>query len=307
MIDAHAHIVPAHLLGQTDGRFGVTIEEYGIKRFADGSVYQFMPDYMADSCYPVATLIRCMDNMGIEKAILMQSPCFSLNEAVAEAVRRFPDRLKGSMIIEPAEETCLRDIEANHRLGLTAMKFEMSAGLGYTHPNMFPDLEFDSPLFEKIWAKAEELGITITIDPGPIGGRGYQVEKLDRMIQKFSGLRFVVCHLGFPFQGLRSDAEKYRRWQEMASLAEYRNVWFDISALPALFSQEGYPFPAAMEFLSEFVAVHGADKPLWGSDVPGTLCYGTYAQLAEAFERCAVFTEEQKDLMFYQNARQAYF
>ena len=306
-IDAHVHIVPAHLLGKTDRRFDVTVEAHGIKRFADGSVCQFMPDYLSESRFSANTLIKSMDNMGIEKAVILQSPCFSLNADTVQAVRGYPDRFKGSMIIEPWDERCLKDIEDWYGDGLTVMKFETSAGLGYTHPNMFPDLQFDSPLFEQIWAKAESLKITVTIDPGPIGSRGYQVERLDRMIQKFSGLRWVICHLGFPFPGLRDDAEKYRRWQEMTALAQHKNVWFDISAMPALFDQEEYPFPSATELLHAFIATYGADKPVWGSDVPGTLCYGTYAQMVSAFERCGLFTEEQKALMFYENAQKAYF
>ena len=75
IIDAHVHIVPAHLLGKIDRRFNVTIEAYGIKRFADGSVYQFMPDYLPESCFATDTLLKSMDNMGIEKAVIMQSPC----------------------------------------------------------------------------------------------------------------------------------------------------------------------------------------------------------------------------------------
>jgi hypothetical protein len=97
-IDAHVHIVPAHLLGKTDRRFSVTIEPHGIKRFADGSIYQFMPGYLPGSCYPVDSLIGSMDDMGIEKAVIMQSPCFSLNEEVIHAVQKYPDRLRGSII-----------------------------------------------------------------------------------------------------------------------------------------------------------------------------------------------------------------
>jgi hypothetical protein len=157
IIDGHVHIVPAHLLGKTDPRFNVAIEPHGIKRFSDGSVYQFMPEHFYDSCYSVEGLNKSMDEMGIEKAVIMQSPCFILNEEVIQAVKKYPERLKGAMIIEPSGEICLNDIENWHSRGLTVMKFEMSAGLGYTHPNMFPDLEFDSPLFKKIWVKATEL------------------------------------------------------------------------------------------------------------------------------------------------------
>jgi predicted TIM-barrel fold metal-dependent hydrolase len=307
IIDAHVHIVPAHLLGKTDKRFGVTVEPHGIKRFADGSVYQFMPADITDSSYPVDALIRSMDIVGIEKAVILQSPCFSFNEDVIQAVRTYPDRLQGSLIIEPRGEACLEELDRIFGCGLRVMKFEMSAGLGYTHPNMFPGLEFDSALFKKIWARAETLGITVTIDPSTIGSAGYQVERLARMMLKFSGLRWVICHLGFPYPGLKNDSDKYKRWKQMTALAEYTNVWFDISALPALFSEEGYPFSSAMDFLREFIDSYGADKPVWGSDVPGALCDGTYAQLVDAFENCAGLTEEQKQKMFYQNALNAYF
>jgi hypothetical protein len=52
---------------------------------------------------------------------------------------------------------------------------------------------------------------------------------------------------------------------------------------------------------------HGTDKPVWGSDIPGALCYGTYSQLADAFEGCPRFTAEQQDRNFHQNAQKAYF
>jgi predicted TIM-barrel fold metal-dependent hydrolase len=307
IVDAHVHIVPAHLLGKVDKRYGVTVERFGIKRFADGSIYQFMPDFIADSCYPVESLIRSMDNMGIERAVILQSPCFSFNGDVVQAVQEYPDRLRGSMIIEPWSESCLDEMDHAWKRGLHVVKFEMSAGLGYTHPNMFPDLEFDSPLFEKIWTRAESLGLTVTIDPSPIGSNGYQVERLDRMIRRFSGLRWVICHLGFPYPGLRGDPEKCLRWKQMMGLARYPNVWIDISALPALFSEERFPFSSAMEYLGEFIHTHGQDKPVWGSDVPGTLCFGTYAQLLDAFENCSLFTEEQKQRILCRNALNAYF
>jgi predicted TIM-barrel fold metal-dependent hydrolase len=306
-IDAHVHIVPAHLLGKTDHRFGVTVEAYGIKRFPDGSFYQFMPDFIPDSRYTAETLLRSMDNLGIEKGIIIQSPCLPINEDVIQAVRFHPERLKGAMIIEPRDEKCLKKIEVLYRRGLTVLKFEMSAGLGFSHPNMYPDLKFDSPLFQMICAKAEDLSITMVIDPGPIGSPGYQVAELNRTVRRFPKLRFVICHLGFPFPALKEDAAKYERWKEMTGLAMHGNVWFDISALPALFGQEGFPFPSASTFLREFIARFGAHKAIWGSDVPGTLCYATYAQLSDVFERSKLFTEQEKDFLFFQNAQRAYF
>lgn len=245
--------------------------------------------------------------MNIEKAVILQSPCLSFNPDEIAAVQAYPDRFRGAMILELSDRECLKEMTAANRQGLTVIKFEMSTGLGYTHPNLYPNLKFDSPLMETVWAQAEELGLTAAIDTGPIGSPGYQVEALERMVRRYPALRFVICHLGFPYQGLRDDTAGFRRWQAMTGLAQYPNVWLDAAALPVLFSEEGYPYASAMQYLREFIDAHGAVKPVWGSDIPGTLNYGTYAQLAAIFESCPLFTNEEKGLLFYENAQKAYF
>ena len=111
IIDAHVHIVPARLLGQTDPRFQVTIEAYGVKRFADGSVYQFMPDYLTDSSFATDMLLKSMENMGVEKAVIMQSPSFSLNEDVIKGIEIILIVSRRSRIIESSDEACMQDIQ----------------------------------------------------------------------------------------------------------------------------------------------------------------------------------------------------
>ncbi len=307
IIDAHVHIAPAHLLGSTDARYPVTVEKYGKKRESDGRICQFMPVYMAQSAFPADALLSLMEQSQIEKAVILQSPCLSFNDDVAALVQTHKDRLRGAMIIEPCDESCLDEIRHFFNRGLTIIKFEMSVGLGYSHPNRYPDFKFDSPLCENIWRLAEELGLTITIDTSPIGSSGYQAEAIAKMAQKFSSLRFVLCHLGFPFIGLKANPEKYTRWKEMTAIADLKNVWFDVAALPTIFKDECYPYPSAMELLREFIDAHGPDKPIWGSDIPGTLTDATYPQMIAAFDRCPLFSDIEKDRLFYQNAENAYF
>ena len=50
----------------------------------------------------------------------------------------------------------------------------------------------------------------------------------------------------------------------------------------------------------------GPRKVIWGTDVPGTLCDATYRQQIEMYERSLLFKEEEKDLLFYENAIAAY-
>ena len=294
IIDAHAHIVPAWLLGKTDERYPTTVLPFGRKLEWDGRISQFMPDYIENSAFPDSVLIAMLDGAGVEKAVLMQSHSLSFNDDIINAVAAHPERLRGAMIIEPESDSCLDVIQHCRSAGLTVVKFETSVGLGLTNPNMYPEFKFNSPLFRRIWALCGELGITVTLDPGRIGGSGYQVEEIAEMAEAFPGVRIVLCHLGFPDAELTEQPGRYARWREMTDHAVYPNIWFDLAALPAIFAGERYPYPSAMAFVREFIDRNTAGKLLWGSDVPGTLVYATYQQMILAFEKCPLLSAREK-------------
>ena len=303
-IDAHVHIVPRELLGSHDERFDVTVLPFGVKSAPFGSI-QFMPPCFEDSSFSAEALIATLDSAGVSRAIIMQSLCNASNEAVARAVAAHPGRLAGAMVIEPSGESCLDDIRRWHGRGLTVMKFETSAGLGYTHPNAYPDLRFDSPLFCRVFELAQSLGISVTIDPSRIGSQCYRPDILRKMALAFPALRFIICHLGFPYAGLRADAEKYALWRDMLRLAMLPNVWFDVAAMPDLFAEKGYPFSDATGFLREFLELFPG-KAIWGSDIPGTLCSATYPQMADMFSCSGLFSETELESLFAGAARAAY-
>ena len=160
IIDAHVHIVPRELLGKTDGRFGLTVEPCGLKR-GGGEELRFMPPYFADSAFPAEALLATLDEAGVARAVIQQSFCHYDNEAVAAAVALAPERLSGAMVIEPRDESCLDAMTYWAGRGLRSMKFECSRGLGYTHPNAYPKLRFDTPLFDRVFDRAEALGLTV--------------------------------------------------------------------------------------------------------------------------------------------------
>jgi predicted TIM-barrel fold metal-dependent hydrolase len=307
IIDAHVHIRPEHLCGTTDPVSQIKMDTYGRMQLPDGAIYQCMPPYFKNSCFSASDLIQVMDIYGVEKAVILQSLSFQINPDLIAAVRRYPERLRGAAIIEPRDERVLKDIEYLYEHGLTGIKFEMSEALGHCHPNAFPDMKFDSELFGRIYELTDKLRMTVTVDPSPIFGPGYQVEELEHAVSSHPTTRFVICHLGFPSSDLSKNAVKKARWKEMLKLAGYKNVWFDVAALSDLFSAEGYPFCSAMELLQEFITAYGTEKVIWGSDIPGSLNAATYPQMIKMFERCNWLKEEDLDRLFYRNALEAYF
>jgi hypothetical protein len=158
----------------------------------------------------------------------------------------------------------------------------------------------------KIWERAESRKLAVAIDPSRIGGRGYQVEALERVASGFPRLHLVICHLGFPYPGIEKNAADFARWNRMLDLASRENVWFDVSALSAFYQEEGYPFLSAATVLHEFISRYGARKAIWGSDIPGTLVMATYRQLLDMFAHDSRFTGMDLDLLLSRNARTAY-
>lgn len=317
-IDAHAHIWPSHMRGATNARYQVTYLDYGRVRMSSGEICQMLPAYFHDSCFTADALIHLMDSSGIERAVLLQALNYDMTQDLIAAVKKYPNRLRAAMAIEPDSPTLIQDIEYRHAQGLTVMKFELSEGLGYLHPNAYPELSFAMPVFEEVFAVAERLHMTITIDTSPISGKGYQVEALSAAALAHPGLRFVICHMGFPYIGMRSNSAHYSRWKQMVDLARLPNVWFDISTLPNLFgikgyplsitdATEAYPYPSALDFVREFITAYGPKKAIWGSDIPSSLGHCSYPQMADMFEDSPLFTDEEKVRMFYDNAVDAYF
>ena len=304
IIDAHAHLTPRGLIGKRDARIGVTYQPNGILLRDDGRRLPLLPEILVESAFPVETMLHVMDNHGIEKAVIMANSLTELEENI-RAVHTAPERFAAAMTIPQGPDT-LRVMEEYRARGLRVIKFEMSAGLGYTHPNMYPDFRLDSPEMDPVYALAGEKGITVTVDPSRIGSFSYQVEALDAASARHPDTHFVICHLGFPDADMPEGSEHWLRWRQMTALARRDNVWFDAAALTDFYRAEGYPFPTPVRMVRDFMDEFGAHKLIWGSDAPGTLNTVTYQQMIDMYDRSPLFTEAEKQQLFYSNAKAAY-
>ena len=243
LIDAHVHIRPGHLKGSKDKRFDVWVEGHGKAVFADGHIFRFMPPFFADSAFEAETLIEMMDERQVDKAVILQSLFIEINEDVAQAVKKYPDRLKGAMIVDPNEPDAVDRLLYWNDRGLDILKFEMNPVLGFGSDAY--RVMFDSPQVTELFDAAAKRSMTVTVDPNVPGGPGYQSEGLEQQIRRHPDLRFVICHMGFMRQELTGDSAAVASWRKMTGLAEYENVWIDVSAMPDLFREEGWPYPTA--------------------------------------------------------------
>ena len=297
-IDAHVHVIPETALGARSEPLGTEQFAWGFRTTHDGAFYA-VPPFVHDSQFTADTLVKMMDVYGVDFAVIQQTPLWPLNEEVARAVETYPDRLAGAMLLDPAG-SWQDEMEYWYARGLRSVKFEMRS---LTCRLMHPDLRYDSPVMTEMFAKAGAMGMSVTIDPAPVDFPIYTPESLCAAVEALPGTRFVICHLGFPVP--IDTAERRKKWAAMAAVAALPNCWLDVSAIPDFFDAEGWPFPTALELLREVKDAVGAEKLIWGSDIPGTLNRATYPQMIEMFRRAGL-TAEELDELFYANAVRAY-
>jgi predicted TIM-barrel fold metal-dependent hydrolase len=129
----------------------------------------------------------------------------------------------------------------------------------------------------------------------------FQIDALARAISRYPDVRFVVCHLLAPrLQDEQAMTEGVRK-------LNLPNVWFDLAAMPANVRPEQYPYPTARHYLEVGKKIVGADRLIFGSDVPSTLTRDSYRHLIDFIMLSDVFTDDEKEKVFYQNAEEVYF
>ena len=303
IVDAHAHLFPRGFAGTFDRRSGVTVLPRGKVRKADGEEVPIMPETYADTGFPAEELLRMMDASGVSRAVLLAKSVTDPEENV-RAVREYPGRFAAAMTLSQGPGA-VEELRRKHSRGLTAVKFEMSAGLGYTNPGWYPDFRLDDPAMGPVYALAGELGVTVTVDPGPVGGKTYQTEALEAVTAAFPETRFVICHLGFPDVPMPDPARR-EAWHRMASLAKRPNVWFDFAALTDFCRGEAPDFPTPPKLVRAFLDGFGAGKLLWGTDAPGALRAADYGRLLSLWRDSPLFTASEKEALLGANACRAY-
>ena len=164
------------------------------------------------------------------------------------------------------------------------------------------DFIIDGEPFGKIFEKISKVEkATLVLDIGSPFMESCQVEAVDRLAQKYPDLNIVVCHLLAP---RREDGAALKK---ALPYLKHKNVWIDLSALPWNVSPEAYPYPTALKFISMAKEVLGTEKIIWGTDSPCVMTKFKYADLYNFIIESDVFTEKELEMVFYQNAVEAYY
>ena len=200
----------------------------------------------------VEDTLRGMDEAGVAVSVLHAMPPFRFkghlcgdNEDVLRAVKAHPDRLIGSMYLDPRAPDWETTIERYGGEGFRCVK--LFPPVGYS-----PDEPRCLPMFDRIG----RLGLTVLSHAGVTGlGAATNSEyarpmRLDGVLRRFPHVRFVLAHWG----GLGTFAEAW------ALMKANPNLLIDISGTR-------WSWPGAELFrLHQKVSPVDFARVVWGTD-----------------------------------------
>lgn len=299
IIDAHAHVYEILAGYGARGEYRPLGKGRGI--WATGEIEQFFPEEYGDLGFHTETLKQLMEENGVDHAVLLQGGNYGFhNDYAAEAARKYPDKFTAVGTLDPcgckAEKILDRFIR---EYGFKALKFELSQSWGLT--GYHPGLRLTDPCFAPILERANQEGMTITIDMGPMSNSSFDTDQLMVAQKQYPNVMFVMTHCFFPCKDGKNDY----RLQKMKELAA-DNFVFDIANLPLFVYPEPCPFPSQQEFVRKAKDLVGANRLLWGTDLPCTFLKFTYKEMIEFVTRGNVFTDDEIDLIMAENAKVAY-
>lgn len=299
IIDAHAHVAQ-FVAGFTSKGELRGIGE-GKAQYATGEIFQMFPPEMGNYGVSPESLISVMNENFVEKAVLLQGNFMGFqNEYTYEAIKKYPTRFTGAATYDPF---CLKVEEIRKRLfkdlGFKAVKFELSNGSGLMANR--PAFPLDGEVMDGCYSHAGENGLVVVLDIGRPRNACWQIDALANAIRKYPEVTFVICHLLAP---QREDKELLR--SALGKLVT-ENSYFDISSLAHNQQPEKFPYPTAVEHLKTAKSVVGADRLMFGTDMPCNLARDSYSHLKDYIIDSGVFSLTELEDVFYNTAEKVYF
>lgn len=299
IIDAHVHV--AQYIAGFTSRGELRAVGGGKAQYSTGEIFQMFPPEMGDTGVTPEALLKVMDAHGVEKAVLLQGNWLGFqNEYTYAAVKKYPSRFVGAATYDPF---CINVEEIRKHLfddlGFKIVKFELSNGSGLMANR--PPVALDGEIMNGCYAHAQEKGLTVVLDIGRPGNLCWQVDAVASVVEKYPQTTFVICHLLAPQRG---DNELLKT---ALSKLKKPNVYFDIAALAHNQKPEVYPYPTAVEHLKTAKEIVGADKLMFGSDLPSTLARDSYQNLINYIVNSGTFAKNELEDIFYNTAQKVYF
>ncbi len=291
-------VVDANFRPTSHGRYEWTID-------GEDYIKQYFPPSIADMSYPAQNLIAEMDYANVSGALLHRNPYLGIgNSFITDCVRQFPERLYGIAhvpewrVAEEPEESAAEVTKAIGD-GLSGLQFLTSQIHLYGKD---PDWQGDR--YSKFWDVFAGLGVPVFFSLNvnepkrePRADHYFaELARLMRWMERYPDVNVVLTH-GFTW-GLFSEDEMIRLPEKVWEPFENPRLSLQLLFAIALGGKWEYPLPQAVPVFEECVQRIGADRIMWGTDMPIVTRHWTYQQNIDFVENhCAFLSPDERDLV----------
>lgn len=271
---------------------------------------QRFPTIMGEMEWPPEQMIAFMDSVGVKKAVLQSGSYMEINynrEYFAEIVKKWPDRFIGTVTIdydiEKSEEYRQKELE---KLRDSVLRDGMR-GVFQGYPR---EQKADDERFWPYWEKISKLGVPHFFWTGFMPKDKYldSLERIVRVLRKFPDLIGIIGHLGGNIRH-HSNTNFTDTPSELLDFLRLPNAYFEVGYVLAYENWEiwkenfEYPYPLHTEVVRRVYEEVGAERLLFGSDMPNTYRTCTYQQSLDLVRLHFDFlSEEEKNLVLGGNA-----
>ena len=241
-IDFHVHVTPPDIIKDWKK---IAEKELYFKLLSESPVNKF-----ADAEDIVAEL----DSSNVDKAVVFgfafkdMGLCRYANDYVADAIKRYPDKLIGYMILTPTSDEITKEIDRCIDMGLTGIGELMPYGQGFNID--------DQKEMSNLSNACIERDLPVIIHTNEAVGHHYcgktdtTAVKAGALAHNYPDLKVIFAHWGggLLFYELMPEIRK-----------QNKNVYYDTAASPFLYDKKIYKVAKEIGIL---------DKVLFGSDYP---------------------------------------
>ncbi|QQS12469.1 MAG: amidohydrolase [Rhodospirillales bacterium] len=292
-----------------EGWGGLADVDFRVGRFGrlefthDGEAYgiQYMPAGMQELVAPPELMLAQMMNAGVDHCVLQAGGGYgAMTEMNADSGRRYPGRMTGLMHVDEAmagRPAQLAEIDhAFTALGLRGLYFNVDSLSRHGFP--WP---LDAPEMEPFWDKLVRRGIALCLEFG--SGPGYDmagymahIVAFGRVLDRYPTLR---VHLAMsPPVAYFAPNGRYDFPTELRRLYRHEKLVLEVVFPITYGGVWDYPYPEAQALIADMRDQLGADRLVWGSDMPNVERFCTYKQSLDYIRRyCPFLTAREKDLI----------
>lgn len=270
---------------------------------------QRFPLIMTEMEWPPEHMLAYMDATGVDMAVL-QAWYMEANycrDYIADIIKQWPDRFIGTVAIDYDIEKSETHREAELEKLRDAVDNRGMKGVFQGYPREQP---LDDKRFEPFLTELARLGIPHIFQTGFQPKKKYldSLERIKRALQKSPQTIGIIGHLGGNVRPPGSP-DCTETPDELLSLLGLPNVYFEVGYVLAYENwiywgkNYEYPYPLHTELIKKVYDAVGAERLLWGSDMPNTYRTCTYTQCLDLVRLHFDFlNKEEKGLVLGGNA-----